>query len=67
MYQKLKSSIELISLLQGIVGYICGSDGLDSSGLSSSAAVSIYSFFFFFFLILDASFCILTASKLVDC
>ena len=66
MYQKLKSSIELISLLQGIVGYICGSDGLDSSGLSSSAAVSIYSFFFFL-LILDASFCILTASKLVDC
>lgn len=26
---------------QGIVGYICGSEGLDSSGLSSSAAVGI--------------------------
>lgn len=26
---------------KGIVGYICGSDGLDSSGLSSSAAVGI--------------------------
>ncbi|KAG6589667.1 Galacturonokinase, partial [Cucurbita argyrosperma subsp. sororia] len=28
-------------LSQGIVGYICGSDGLDSSGLSSSAAVGL--------------------------
>ncbi|XP_021275797.1 galacturonokinase [Herrania umbratica] len=28
-------------LAQGIIGYICGSDGLDSSGLSSSAAVGI--------------------------
>ncbi|KAI3845783.1 hypothetical protein MKW98_016542 [Papaver atlanticum] len=28
-------------LKQGIVGYICGSEGLDSSGLSSSAAVGI--------------------------
>ncbi|TYK28541.1 galacturonokinase [Cucumis melo var. makuwa] len=26
---------------QGIIGYICGSDGLDSSGLSSSAAVGL--------------------------
>lgn len=26
---------------QGIKGYICGSEGLDSSGLSSSAAVSV--------------------------
>lgn len=26
---------------QGITGYICGSEGLDSSGLSSSAAVSV--------------------------
>uniref|UniRef100_A0A2P2KK26 Galacturonokinase n=1 Tax=Rhizophora mucronata TaxID=61149 RepID=A0A2P2KK26_RHIMU len=29
------------SLTQGITGYICGSEGLDSSGLSSSAAVGI--------------------------
>lgn len=29
------------SVTKGIVGYICGSDGLDSSGLSSSAAVGI--------------------------
>ncbi|KAL3534923.1 hypothetical protein ACH5RR_003384 [Cinchona calisaya] len=28
-------------LKKGIVGFICGSDGLDSSGLSSSAAVGI--------------------------
>ncbi|KAK5829634.1 galacturonokinase isoform X1 [Gossypium arboreum] len=28
-------------LAQGIIGYICGSEGLDSSGLSSSAAVGI--------------------------
>ncbi|KAI3990322.1 hypothetical protein MKX01_037661 [Papaver californicum] len=28
-------------LKQGIVGFICGSEGLDSSGLSSSAAVGI--------------------------
>ncbi|OVA19263.1 GHMP kinase N-terminal domain [Macleaya cordata] len=28
-------------LKQGIIGYICGSEGLDSSGLSSSAAVGI--------------------------
>ncbi|CAI9099135.1 OLC1v1035909C4 [Oldenlandia corymbosa var. corymbosa] len=28
-------------LTKGIIGYICGSDGLDSSGLSSSAAVGI--------------------------
>ncbi|GLU10531.1 hypothetical protein SLE2022_273250 [Rubroshorea leprosula] len=28
-------------LVQGIIGYICGSEGLDSSGLSSSAAVGI--------------------------
>ncbi|XP_016901439.1 galacturonokinase [Cucumis melo] len=28
-------------LSQGIIGYICGSDGLDSSGLSSSAAVGL--------------------------
>ncbi|XP_006850937.2 galacturonokinase [Amborella trichopoda] len=28
-------------LHQGIIGYICGSEGLDSSGLSSSAAVGI--------------------------
>ncbi|OWM86914.1 hypothetical protein CDL15_Pgr015950 [Punica granatum] len=28
-------------LSQGIIGYICGSEGLDSSGLSSSAAVGI--------------------------
>ncbi|XP_028790070.1 galacturonokinase-like [Neltuma alba] len=27
------------NLSQGIIGFICGSDGLDSSGLSSSAAV----------------------------
>lgn len=30
----------LSQCLQGIIGYICGSEGLDSSGLSSSAAVS---------------------------
>ncbi|KAI9118794.1 hypothetical protein K1719_010239 [Acacia pycnantha] len=29
------------NLSQGIIGYICGSDGLDSSGLSSSAAVGV--------------------------
>ncbi|KAF7813930.1 galacturonokinase isoform X1 [Senna tora] len=29
------------NLSQGIIGYICGSSGLDSSGLSSSAAVGI--------------------------
>ncbi|KAK8501235.1 hypothetical protein V6N12_008256 [Hibiscus sabdariffa] len=29
------------NLAQGIIGYICGSEGLDSSGLSSSAAVGI--------------------------
>ncbi|KAI3945137.1 hypothetical protein MKW92_016600 [Papaver armeniacum] len=29
------------NLLKGIIGYICGSEGLDSSGLSSSAAVGI--------------------------
>ncbi|KAL9445188.1 hypothetical protein AB3S75_018222 [Citrus x aurantiifolia] len=29
------------NLTQGIIGYICGSDNLDSSGLSSSAAVGI--------------------------
>ncbi|KAJ4850504.1 hypothetical protein Tsubulata_044292 [Turnera subulata] len=28
-------------LSQGIIGYICGSEGLDSSGLSSSAAVGV--------------------------
>ncbi|KAK1396444.1 Galacturonokinase [Heracleum sosnowskyi] len=28
-------------LKQGITGYLCGSDGLDSSGLSSSAAVGV--------------------------
>ncbi|KAL1817427.1 hypothetical protein DCAR_0521856 [Daucus carota subsp. sativus] len=28
-------------LRQGITGYLCGSDGLDSSGLSSSAAVGV--------------------------
>ncbi|EOY32088.1 Galacturonic acid kinase isoform 2 [Theobroma cacao] len=28
-------------LAQGIIGYICGSEGLDSSGLSSSAAVGV--------------------------
>ncbi|XP_065624091.1 galacturonokinase [Quercus suber] len=28
-------------ITQGIIGYICGSEGLDSSGLSSSAAVGI--------------------------
>ncbi|OMO81693.1 hypothetical protein COLO4_23452 [Corchorus olitorius] len=28
-------------LAQGIIGYICGSEGLDSSGLSSSAAVRL--------------------------
>ncbi|KAK4775385.1 hypothetical protein SAY86_010320 [Trapa natans] len=28
-------------LSQGIIGYICGSQGLDSSGLSSSAAVGV--------------------------
>lgn len=27
--------------LQGIIGYINGSEGFDSSGLSSSAAVSV--------------------------
>lgn len=31
----------LLQLLQGIMGYICGSEGLDSSGVSSSAAVSL--------------------------
>lgn len=30
-----------ISLTQGITGYICGSEGLDSSGLSSSAAAGV--------------------------
>ena len=30
----------LLCCLQGIIGYICGPEGLDSSGLSSSAAVS---------------------------
>lgn len=34
----------LLQLLQGIIGYICGSEGLDSSGLSSSAAVSFFPF-----------------------
>ncbi|KAJ1438025.1 Ribosomal protein S5 domain 2-type fold, subgroup [Sesbania bispinosa] len=29
------------NLSKGIIGYICGSEGLDSSGLSSSAAVGI--------------------------
>ncbi|KAJ8751538.1 hypothetical protein K2173_016773 [Erythroxylum novogranatense] len=29
------------SLTQGITGFICGSEGLDSSGLSSSAAVGV--------------------------
>ncbi|KAL2342617.1 hypothetical protein Fmac_003902 [Flemingia macrophylla] len=29
------------NLSKGIVGYICGADGLDSSGLSSSAAVGV--------------------------
>ncbi|KAF5748654.1 galacturonokinase [Tripterygium wilfordii] len=29
------------SLTQGIIGYVCGSQGLDSSGLSSSAAVGV--------------------------
>ncbi|KAH7572498.1 hypothetical protein JRO89_XS04G0265200 [Xanthoceras sorbifolium] len=29
------------NLAQGIIGYICGSESLDSSGLSSSAAVSL--------------------------
>lgn len=28
-------------VVQGIIGYICGSEGLDSSGLSSSAAVGV--------------------------
>lgn len=28
-------------LVQGIIGYTCGSEGLDSSGLSSSAAVGV--------------------------
>ncbi|KAL8488292.1 hypothetical protein ACS0TY_024534 [Phlomoides rotata] len=28
-------------LTQGIIGYICGAEGLDSSGLSSSAAVGV--------------------------
>ncbi|XP_022135482.1 galacturonokinase isoform X2 [Momordica charantia] len=28
-------------LSQGIIGYVCGSEGLDSSGLSSSAAVGL--------------------------
>lgn len=28
-------------LVQGLIGYICGSEGLDSSGLSSSAAVGV--------------------------
>lgn len=30
-----------VSLTQGITGYICGSEGLDSSGLSSSAAAGV--------------------------
>ncbi|KAG6769360.1 hypothetical protein POTOM_024991 [Populus tomentosa] len=30
-----------ISLTRGITGYICGSEGLDSSGLSSSAAAGV--------------------------
>uniref|UniRef100_A0A6M2F4U8 Galacturonokinase n=1 Tax=Populus davidiana TaxID=266767 RepID=A0A6M2F4U8_9ROSI len=30
-----------LSLTQGITGYICGSEGLDSSGLSSSAAAGV--------------------------
>lgn len=34
----------LILILQGIIGYICGAEGLDSSGLSSSAAVSVLLF-----------------------
>lgn len=38
-----------MNLLQGINGFICGSEGLDSSGLSSSAAVS-FCFFFYTFL-----------------
>ncbi|CAK7345550.1 unnamed protein product [Dovyalis caffra] len=29
------------AVLEGITGYICGSEGLDSSGLSSSAAVGV--------------------------
>ncbi|KAL5174443.1 Galacturonokinase [Glycine soja] len=35
----LKSSGNILS--KGIIGYICGSEGLDSSGLSSSAAVGV--------------------------
>jgi hypothetical protein len=38
----------LSQCLQGIIGYICGSEGLDSSGLSSSAAVSSNSPYLFF-------------------
>uniref|UniRef100_A0A0R0IG43 GHMP kinase C-terminal domain-containing protein n=1 Tax=Glycine max TaxID=3847 RepID=A0A0R0IG43_SOYBN len=36
----LKSSGNILS--KGIIGYICGSEGLDSSGLSSSAATKDY-------------------------
>jgi len=39
-YIKMYSHPSLLQCLQGITGYICGSEGFDSSGLSSSAAVS---------------------------
>lgn len=32
-------------ILQGIIGFIRGEEGLDSSGLSSSAAVGVHLFF----------------------
>ncbi|XP_030942322.1 galacturonokinase isoform X2 [Quercus lobata] len=35
------SEFHLVNWDEGIIGYICGSEGLDSSGLSSSAAVGI--------------------------
>lgn len=51
----------LFHLFQGIIGYICGTEGMDSSGVSSSAAVSWFFLLIAFVVNDDNELCLYTS------